>query len=224
MAMEDPYTAAHAARLQAFAAPQRVVRSLAANTMIRTQGGDTPANALSPGDLVLTVDNGLCPLRRLHRRRIGGRGPATPVLICAGSFGASRDLHLSQDHRILLSDPCTTATFGPAGALAEARHLLNGTTVRLAPCAGVDYIQLVFDRPELIFAEDLMVETACSDPPAGEGPGKALIRPNLSAAELLVLLADILRTAHAPVSAPQSAQNTPALRGSDIDAPDVNAR
>ncbi|MDO9640277.1 MAG: Hint domain-containing protein [Pseudotabrizicola sp.] len=174
-----------AARRRGFApARHPAYRSLVAGTQVRTPDGPMLVEDLVPGDLVLTADHGPRPLRRSLRRRIGGRGPAAPVLITAGTFGTSRDLHLSQDQRIVLSDPRATAPFGGAQVLAEARHLLNGTTVRLSPCAGVDYIQLIFDRAELIFAEDMLTETATAE----THPKGPALRPVATAADLAAMM------------------------------------
>ncbi|WP_168219825.1 Hint domain-containing protein [Pseudotabrizicola formosa] len=183
-------------------------RSLVAGTQIRTPDGPIWIDDLTPGSLVLTADHGPRVLRRLLRRRIGGRGAAAPVLIMAGTFGTCRDLHLSQDQRIVLSDPRTTALPGTPQVMVEARHLLNGTTVRLSPCAGVDYIHLVFDRAELIFAEDMLTETGSADPqPKGAAP-----RPILSPVDLAGLLPALIGPALPPdllkAGRPMAAQRT----------------
>ncbi|TGD62545.1 hypothetical protein EYC08_15890 [Tabrizicola sp. WMC-M-20] len=178
------------ARRRGFApARHPAYRSLVAGTLVRTPDGTVLIDDLTPGDLVLTADHGPRPLRRILRRRIGGRGAAAPVLITAGTFGTCRDLHLSQDQRIVLSDPRATALVGAPQVLAEARHLLNGTTVRLSPCAGVDYIQLVFDRAVLIFAEDMPIETASGD----THPMGPALRPIASASDLAAMMPALIR-------------------------------
>lgn len=130
-----------------------------AGTLIHTSTGLLPVESLLPGDLVLTADHGFCPLRWSVRRRVGGHGVAAPVHIAAGTLGNSRDLRLSQQHRVLLSDWRAELLFGTAEVLVPAAHLLNGGSIRLAPCAEVDYVHLLFDRHELVFSEGILTES-----------------------------------------------------------------
>ena len=130
-----------------------------AGTLIHASNGLIPVEDLSPGDLVLTADHGFRPLRWSARRQIAGRGAAAPVLITAGALGNSRDLRLSQQHRILLSDWRAELLFGTAEVLVAALHLVNDTTIRLTPCDRVDYVHLLFDQHELIFSEGILTES-----------------------------------------------------------------
>ena len=81
------------------------------------------------------------------------------MLICAGALGNSRDLRLSQQHRVLLSDWRAELLFGTAEVLVAAVHLVNGHAIRLSPCDQVDYVHLLFDRHELIFSEGILTES-----------------------------------------------------------------
>ena len=130
-----------------------------AGTLIDTANGLLPVEDLSPGDLILTADHGYCPLRWVTRRRVAGRGPAAPVLITKGSLGNSRDLYLSQQHRIMLSDWRAEMLFGTTEVLIAAIHLVNGVSIRLSPCDDVDYVHILFDRHELVFSEGILTES-----------------------------------------------------------------
>ncbi|MDO8883753.1 MAG: Hint domain-containing protein [Pseudotabrizicola sp.] len=130
-----------------------------AGTLIHTFDGLIPVEDLLPGDLVLTADNGFRPLRWSASRRVAGRGPAAPVLITAGTLGNSRDLRLSQQHRILVSDWRAELLFGTFEVLVAALHLVNGQSIRLAPSASVKYVHLLFDKHELIFSEGILTES-----------------------------------------------------------------
>ncbi|MDP4032201.1 MAG: Hint domain-containing protein, partial [Pseudorhodobacter sp.] len=134
-----------------------------AGTLIHTADGLLPVEDLLPGDLVLTADHGFCPLRWISRRRVAGYGPAAPVLITAGTLGNSRDLRLSQHHRVMLSDCHADVLFGTAEVLVAALHLVNGSTIRLTPRARVDYVHLLFDQHELIFSEGILTESCHPD-------------------------------------------------------------
>ncbi len=130
-----------------------------AGTMIHTAQGLMPVEEIEPGDLVLTVDHGFRPVRWIARRQVMGQGVAAPVLIAAGTLGNSRDLLLSQQHRVLLSGWRAEMLFGASETLAAAVHLVNGTTIRLMPCDSVDYVHLLFDTHELVFSEGIATES-----------------------------------------------------------------
>ncbi|MBN2628993.1 MAG: Hint domain-containing protein [Rhodobacteraceae bacterium] len=130
-----------------------------AGTLIHTAQGLIAVENIEPGDLVLTVDHGFCPVRWIARRKVPGQGAAAPVLISAGTLGNSRDLLLSQQHRVLLSGWRAEMLFGVSETLAAAVHLVNGTTIRLMPCASVDYVHLLFDTHELVFSEGIATES-----------------------------------------------------------------
>lgn len=130
-----------------------------AGTLIHTAHGLVPVQTLEPGDLVLTADHGFRPLRWIARRRVSGHGAAAPVLITAGTLGNSRDLLLSQQHRIMLSGWRAEMLFGAPETLAAAVHLVNGTTIRLTPQDSVDYVHILFDTHELVFSEGIVTES-----------------------------------------------------------------
>ncbi|MFN4131144.1 MAG: Hint domain-containing protein, partial [Paracoccaceae bacterium] len=156
-----------------------------AGTRIHTGTGLVPVEDLMPGDLVLTADHGFRPLRWSARRRVGGRGTAAPVLIAAGALGNSRDLWLSQQHRIMLSDWRAETLFGMAEVLVAAVHLVNGDTIRLNPCDQVDYIHLLFDRHELIFSEGILTESF------HPGPYSLSLLPHPTRDEVLALFPEL---------------------------------
>ena len=130
-----------------------------AGTLIHAKVGLTLVEDLMPGDAVLTADHGFQPVLWCARRRVPGRGAAAPVRIKAGALGNSRDLWLSQQHRVLLSDTRTEMFFGMGEALVAAVHLINHQTITIEPCDHVDYIHLLFDRHELIFSESILTES-----------------------------------------------------------------
>ncbi|MFN4155456.1 MAG: Hint domain-containing protein [Paracoccaceae bacterium] len=161
-----------------------------AGTLIHTAQGLLPAEGLLPGVLILTADHGFRPLRKAITRVSVGHGPAAPVLITAGSLGNSRNLYLSPRQRLLLSDWRAHVLFGTAEVLADAAHLVNGRSVRLIPCARVDYVQLVFHQPELIFAEGILTESSHA---ARRSP-----RPRATPDDLLAIVPERMPTTTPP--------------------------
>jgi hypothetical protein len=125
----------------------------AAGTLIAAEGGPVPVEQLQPGNLVLTADNGLQPIRWIGARNVSGAGHLAPILIKAGALGNTRDLLVSPQHRMLMQDWRSAVYFGDEQVFVAAKHLLNGTTITRAPMAQITYVHLAFDRHEVIFAE-----------------------------------------------------------------------
>lgn len=130
---------------------------LFAGTRIRVPGGTALIEELQIGDLVVT-DSGIRPLKFLAKTtswigtlRSTGR---MPVCVSAGAFGEagpSHDLWMSPSHAVKLAD-----------CLVEAGALCNGGSVHQPEELGsmmVDYYNLEFEDHEIIYANDLAVES-----------------------------------------------------------------
>ncbi|MEL7214935.1 MAG: Hint domain-containing protein, partial [Pseudomonadota bacterium] len=128
-------------------------------TLITTVTGQIPVEALKPGDLVITLDNGLQPVRWKGSRRVSGvdrfNPKMRPVCVPAGGsayFLAAQDLFVSPNHCLLLSDPQNALRFGAHQVLVPAGYLFpTPTTDRTLPPA-YDYIHLQFDQQQIIVA------------------------------------------------------------------------
>ncbi|MDX5383444.1 MAG: Hint domain-containing protein [Rhodobacterales bacterium] len=125
----------------------------AAGTLIEAEGGPRAVETLREGDLVLTADNGLQPIRWIGQRRVSGLDRLAPILIKAGALGNYRDLLVSPQHRMLMQDWRMQIYFAAPQVLVAAKHLVNGKTITLAPRQQITYVHLAFDRHEIIFAE-----------------------------------------------------------------------
>lgn len=139
--------------------PDFGVICFAAGTQIDTPEGPRPVEALAPGDLVLTLDHGPQPVRSVWRGERAGIGPCTPVRIPAGTFGATRDLLVSMNHRILVRHPQVSLLFGMPEALVMAKSLAAGAGVRPEPMPTVRYLHLFLDRHEIVLASGVPAET-----------------------------------------------------------------
>ena len=131
----------------------------AAGTMIRTPEGERPVETLRPGELVETMDSGPQPVRWAGRRIVPATGRFAPVRIRAGAFGSRRDLLVSQQHRMLVSGPRAELMFGAPEALAAAKHLADGESVTIEEGGVVEYVHILFDRHEIVFAEGAATES-----------------------------------------------------------------
>jgi len=157
--------------------------------LIRTAGGERRVETLRPGDAVWTADGGPKPLLRLLSCAVGEaelaeRPALRPILIRAGAFGPgrpARDLRVSPQHRILVSDWRAALNWGEEEVLVPARALVDGRGIVVDEAASsVTYHHLVFDRHEIVESEGLLSESYL--------PG-ALTLAGLTAEELLSVAA-----------------------------------
>jgi hypothetical protein len=135
-----------------------------AGTLIETELGPRPVERLRPGERVMTQDNGLQPLRWSGQRRVRAEGDFAPIYIAPGTFGPHRAVALSPLHRVLVRDSLAELLFGEAEVLVAARDLVNGRSVRPVPGGWVDYVHLLFDDHQVVFAEGLASESFLPGP------------------------------------------------------------
>ena len=127
---------------------------------IATPGGARPVETLAVGDLVVTRDHGLQPIRWIGRRTLPAIGRHAPIRIRPGRIiGQERDLIVSPQHRMLIKSHLTQLFFGESEVLVAARHLVDGQTVTQEEGGLVTYIHILFDRHEVIYAEGAATES-----------------------------------------------------------------
>jgi len=131
-----------------------------AGTLVQTPAGPRPIETLQIGDLVVTKDNGLQPLRWIGTSTRLALGCDAPVRIAAGALGAHQAVEFSPNHRVLYRSPRASLLFGEPEVLVKARDLLNGSTITLrADGRPVTYVHLLFDRHEILSANGLDSES-----------------------------------------------------------------
>ncbi len=129
-------------------------------TRVLTAKGERPIEDLRCGDLVVTRDNGLQPIRWASSTTVPARGRFAPVQIAPESgFGGTRPLLVSPQHRLLYHGFRAELLVGQPEVLVAAKHLINGETIRLAPQPTVSYFHIMFDRHEVIFADGVAAES-----------------------------------------------------------------
>lgn len=146
---------------------------LVRGTLVATDQGDMPVEALTPGVRVLTQENGYQELVLTMSRVVEGdalrRNPKLyPVRISAGALGPGlprRDLVVSRQHRMVVRSAIVRRMFGAAEALVAAIRLteLPGIYVD-ETVASVEYVHLVFKRHEVIYAEGTLTESLLIGP------------------------------------------------------------
>lgn len=144
--------------------------ALGAEALVDTPDGPRPADALRPGDMVLTRDAGAQPLRWTGRLRLpgstradAGAGAIHAVRIAADAlgYGCPREpLRLAPDHRLLLGGARAQALFGATEVLVRAADLVNDRSIRRddAP-AGLGFVQLLLDCHHVLRANGVPVES-----------------------------------------------------------------
>ncbi len=130
-----------------------IITCFSSDTQILTEHGNLPIEALQVGDKVVTMDHGLQPIRWIGARTVTGKREFAPIHITAGTLGNSRDLRVSPNHRMLISDWRAELLFGQTQVLVAAKDLVNGDTIYRAPVDEICYMHLLFDQHEVIYAE-----------------------------------------------------------------------
>jgi len=131
----------------------------ARGTLIETENGDVPIEALRAGDRVKTLDNGLQCIRWINSTCLPGHGVHAPVRIAAGALGNARTLWVSQQHRMLLSSWNIELLFGEGEVLVAAKHLVGLAGIKTVDLPSVEYFHMLFDRHEIVFAEGIESES-----------------------------------------------------------------
>ncbi|PIE11458.1 MAG: hypothetical protein CSA72_04920 [Rhodobacterales bacterium] len=126
-------------------------------------GNQRPIEDLRPGDLVLTRDNGVQPLRWLGVSTLRASGAFAPVLIRAGALNNAGDLLVSPDHRIMVYQREDKIGAGRPDILVKVRHLVDGDAISRQVGGHVEYYQMLFDHHEIIYAEGIASESLYID-------------------------------------------------------------
>ena len=139
-------------------------------TLILTDRGEVPVEALSVGDQVVTASGERRAIRWIgHRRTQIARHPqperVRPVRILAGAIAPgvpSRDLRVSPGHAVAVD-----------GVLVKAGRLVNGASILRESIASVTYWHVELDSHDLLVADGMPAESyvACNNRSAFENGG-----------------------------------------------------
>ncbi len=177
-------------------------------TLIATESGQRPVEALVPGDLVRTLDSGLQKLvwvgqTAYGRDALAARPDARPIHIAAHAFGPgrpARDMRVSAQHRILVEGPLAELCFGEPQVLAAAAHLVDGDRVRVDAAADVVvYIHLQCAAHEILISEGLPSDSFNPGAQGLQGFGASARRDLLSAFPALAQDARLALPAARPI-------------------------
>ena len=177
------------------------VLCFAADAMIETERGPVAAGDLAVGDLVVTRDAGLQPIRWIGTRRLDAATLAAwpqmrPVRIRAGALGRgvpSADLDVSPQHRVLVRSRIAQRMFGTDEVLVAAKQLLQieGIDV-VADGAEVTYVHFLFDDHQIVISNGAETESLYTGAEALRSVGEA------AREEILALFPELRIRAEAP--------------------------
>lgn len=148
----------------------------ALGTLIATQCGEVSVETLKVGDMVMTLDHGLQPIRWIHFHECpldGVERSAKPMLIAAGSIRQgvpSRDLIVSPNHRILVGGAGQLAMDFDDEALVAAKALTSLSGVRhMAGKRHITWVHFACDRHEVVIANGCLTESLLLGPMVMQG-------------------------------------------------------
>lgn len=136
-------------------------------TLIRTARGLVPVEALRIGDLVVTLDKGLVPLRWIGQRDLSAQylrhsPDLHPVRIEAGALGGghpARDLVVSPEHRVVVAGAVVQLCVGEYEVLVAAKDLVGQPGITQVMPDGVSYIHIMFDAHHIIDSDGAWTES-----------------------------------------------------------------
>ena len=170
-------------------APWVAALGVSTDALIDTADGQMRADALVPGQRVITRDHGM---QKLVDLRVTVGAPAErkhfPVLVTRGAMGFGRpynDLRIGAQQKVLFQNIRVPLLFGVDAVLVRAKSLAathKGVHVDNAPVPAT-FVQLVFEKHAVIYAEGLPIESTAPD-----GMGQAHY-PTLRSWELMTAVA-----------------------------------
>ncbi len=136
-------------------------------TMIATKRGEIAVEDLRPGDMVVVRDGGFAPLRWIGSVRANARDEwmesNAPVCIPRGAIGRNtpaRDLYVSPNHRIWMSDASFEMFFAEREVLIPAKHLVGWKGIKqVSYVPEPEYFHLLFDTHQIILSDGMLTES-----------------------------------------------------------------
>ncbi|GLS87802.1 hypothetical protein GCM10010873_27760 [Cypionkella aquatica] len=146
---------------------EKVIACFTPGTMVLTDHGKIAVEDLRIGDRILTRDNSFQPIRWVGRRDLSAAELAVspqfnPVQIAAGALGAGlpeRDMRVSPQHRMLISNARAELFFGEHEVLVAATNLVGTPGITRVKPGQVSYIHFMFDIHQVICADGAWSES-----------------------------------------------------------------
>ncbi|WP_371153421.1 Hint domain-containing protein [Jannaschia sp. 2305UL9-9] len=146
---------------------ENVIPCFTPGTLIATPNGEVPVESLTAGDRVITRDNGIQVLRWTGARKMAAAEMVVneayrPVMIRKGALGhglPERDMMVSPQHRVLISNDETMLYFDEREVLVAAKHLVGRPGIERMDACETTYVHVMFDNHEVILSDGAWTES-----------------------------------------------------------------
>jgi len=146
---------------------ENVIPCFTPGTLIATPKGERLVEELKVGDKIITRDNGIQEIRWAGAKKLDWKDLAAnphlkPILIKKGALGndmPERDMMVSPNHRMLVSNDKTALYFEEREVLAAAKHLVNNNGVHAVETMGTSYLHFMFDNHEVVLSDGAWTES-----------------------------------------------------------------
>lgn len=128
-------------------------------TRIATMSGEVAIEDIQVGDMIITRDGGLQPVRWIGSTTVPARGKHAPVVFAPGAIGNCRQLEVSPQHRILQNNTRAQLYFDESEVLLPAHTMVNSDTIYRREGGTVRYFHLLFDQHEIVLSEGVWTES-----------------------------------------------------------------
>ena len=136
-------------------------------TQIATPDGQRAVETLRAGDHVLTRDNGIQEVCWVGARGLTGveltkQHNLRPVRIAKGALGdglPERDMYLSPNHRVLVTNDKTALYFEETEVLVAAKHLTALDGIDIVTPRWINYVHIMFERHEVVLSNGAWTES-----------------------------------------------------------------
>lgn len=136
-------------------------------TLIATPQGERLIEELRPGDQVITRDNGIQSIswkgaRGVTSGELRRYAQLKPIRISKGALGGGRperDILLSPNHRVLLSNDKTALLFDDREVLVAAKHLTGMPGITAVTVPWTTYIHIMFTQHEVVLSNGTWTES-----------------------------------------------------------------
>ena len=121
-------------------------------TLIMTNKGYVPIEALNVGDRIHTRDCGFQPLCWIGRCTVPATDELAPIEFAKGLLGNDDTLLVSPNHRMLINAASNDLLFGENEVFVPAKHLLGNEGVQRRFSREVTYFHLLFEEHQIVMS------------------------------------------------------------------------
>jgi hypothetical protein len=130
---------------------------LRAGTRVLTDTGSIRVEQLRPGMRLQTMDDGFQPLIAVLTQQKPGLGSAAPFRVAPGVLGNAREIWMSPQHRVLMRRKGSEV-------LVPVKALSDQPGIGRKSLPWIEYVHLVTEKHQILFAEGAAVESLLPGP------------------------------------------------------------